>query len=237
MELKHSLLLAAAIALAPAISFAQEGTAKPAQDKPAAQEKPAAVPATAAPVEVTVPIVGLTNENSAKAKESLEGLTTKAFVCAPCHETQAKAGNCSHCKAPLAAKEMKPLGSVSVATDKGTAAFKVQNNARVSLAQIETALQKNSLKVDREKLQFRGPVVIAVGGAKDAAAVEQVLKDSKLFASVEATMDADTNQVHVWVQPSSSAATLATITAALEKQPQGWKVSDVIWGAGSEKAS
>jgi cytochrome c553 len=232
MELKHSLLLAAVIALAPAISVAQEGTAKP-----TAQEKPVAVPATAAPVEVTVPIVGLTNENSAKAKESLEGLTTKAYVCAPCHETQAKAGNCSHCKAPLASKELKPLGSVSVAADKGTAAFKVQNNARVSLAQIETALQKNSLKVDREKLQFRGPVVIAVGGAKDAAAVEQALKDSKLFASVEATMDADTNQVHVWVQPGSSAATLATITAALEKQPQGWKVSDVIWGAGSEKAS
>jgi hypothetical protein len=236
MALKHSMLLAAAFALAPAISIAQEGTAKPTgQDKPAAVPAPAA--ATTVPVEVSVPVVGLTAENSAKAKEALEGLTSKAYVCAPCHETQAKAGNCSHCKAPLAAKELKPLGSVMAAADKGTVAFKVQNNARVSLAQIETALQKSSLKVDREKLQFRGPVVIAVGGAKDAAAVEQALKDSKLFTNVEANLDADTNQVHVWLQPGSSAATLATITAALEKQPQGWKVSDVIWGAGSEKAS
>lgn len=229
MALKHSMLLAAAFALAPAISIAQEGTAKPTgQDKPAAVPAPAA--ATTVPVEVSVPVVGLTAENSAKAKEALEGLTSKAYVCAPCHETQAKAGNCSHCKAPLAAKELKPLGSVMAAADKGTVAFKVQNNARVSLAQIETALQKSSLKVDREKLQFRGPVVIAVGGAKDAAAVEQALKDSKLFTNVEANLDADTNQVHVWLQPGSSAATLATITAALEKQPQGWKVSDVIWG-------
>jgi len=231
MALKHSMLLAAAIALAPAISVAQEGTAKP-----TAQEKPVAVPATA-PVEVSIPVVGLTNENSAKAKESLEGVTTKAYVCAPCHVTEAKAGDCSHCKAPLAAKDLKPLGSVAAAADKGTVAFKVQNNARVSLSQIETALQKNSLKVDREKLQFRGPVVIAVSGAKDAAAVEQALKDSKLFANVEANLCTDTNQVHVWVQPSSSPATLATIAAALEKQPQGWKISDVIWGAPSEKAS
>jgi hypothetical protein len=236
MAPKHSMLLAAAFALAPAISIAQEGTAKPTgQDKPAAVPAPAT--ATTAPVEVTVPVVGLTAENSAKAKEALEGVTTKAYVCAPCHETRAKAGNCSHCKAPLAAKELKPIGNVMPAADKGTVAFKVQNNARVSLAQIETALQKGSLKVDREKLQFRGPVVIAVGGAKDAAAVEQALKDSKLFTSVEANLDADTNQVHVWVQPSSSAATLATVAAALEKQPHGWKVSDLIWGAGSEKAS
>jgi len=234
MALKHSMLLAAAIALAPAISLAQEGTAKP-----TAQEKPATMPAAAptAPVDVSVPIVGLTNENSGKAKESLEGLTTKAYVCAPCHETAVKAGNCSHCKAPLASKDLKPLGSVTMAADKGTAAFKVQGNTPVSLSQIETALQKNSLKVDREKLQFRGPVVIAISGAKDAAAVEQALKDSKLFANVEANLCEDTNQVHVWVQPSSAAATLATISAALEKQPQGWKISDVIWGATPEKAS
>jgi hypothetical protein len=236
MALKHSMLLAAAFALAPAISIAQEGTAKPTgQDKPAAVPAPATA-TTTAPVEVTVPVVGLTNENSAKAKEALEGLTTKAYVCAPCHETQGKAGNCSHCKAPLAAKELKPIGNVMPAADKGTVAFKV-SNARVSLSQIETALQKNSLKIDREKLQFRGPVVIAVNGAKDPAAVEQALKDSKLFSTVEANLCEDTNQVHVWVQPGSSAATLATITAALEKQPQGWKVSDVIWGASSEKAS
>lgn len=231
MALKQSTLLAAWIALAPAIALAQEGDMKSAE-----KEKAVAVQA-AAPAEVTVPLVGLTKENSAKAEQALEGLTTKAYVCAPCHETHAKPGACPGCKAPLASKEIKPLGDVSVVVERGTLAFRPQHGARVSLTQVETALQKDALKIDREKFQVRGPVLLAIGGAKDAEEVEQALKDSKLFASVEASLDKDTGQVHVWVQTGSSAPTMAAISAAIEKQPHGWKFADVIWGAGLEKAS
>lgn len=238
MALKHSLLLATWIAMAPAIALAQEGSAKPADAKPAEKAAPMpAASATASSAEVTVPLVGLTQENSAKAEEALEGMTTKAYVCAPCHETHAKPGACPGCKAPLASKEIKPLGSVSAAVDRGTMAFKLQDGARVSLAQIDMALQKGSLKVDREKFQVRGPVLLAISGAKDAAAVEAALKDTKLFSSVQVALDGDSSQVHAWVQTGSTAPTLSAISSALEKQPQGWKIADVIWGAGPEKAS
>jgi hypothetical protein len=238
MALKHSLLLVGVVALAPAalaIGLArQEGSASTSQEKPVA--KPASA-AKATAVEVSVPVTGLTKENSAKAQEALSGLTSRAYVCEPCKVTEAKPGTCSHCKAPLASKDVKPLERVSASADRGAVAFHVHGGARVSLSQVEGALQRSSLRVDRDKLVLQAPTELTITGAKDVAAVEKALEDSKLFATVQSGGDQDMGQVRVWVQPGATAPTLSSVSAALEKAQPGARIADVVWGTSLEKAS
>jgi hypothetical protein len=222
MALKHSWLLAGMLALAP-VALA----AGPDQEKPVA--KPASAP-KATRVEVSVPVTGLTAASENKAEEALSGLTSRAYVCEPCKVNEAKPGTCTHCKAPLTSKDIKPLERVSASADRGTVAFHVQSGARVSLSQVEGALQRNSLRVDRDKLALQAPTELTITGAKDVDAVEKALEDSKLFATVETSGSQDMGQVRVWVQPGATAPTLTSVSAALAKAQPGARVSEVVWG-------
>jgi len=210
----------------------------PAPKKQEPPKKPEAVPtqpkeASAKPDasrELAFPVSGLTKDNLAKVKESLQALSMHVFTCASCKVEQAAAGDCPKCKAPLKSENRSDFESIQPSAEAGTIALTVDPKAVVKLSELESALGKNSIKIDPAKFPIAGRAHLVVKGvtADAAPAVEKALNDAKLFEEVKAKFDATTNELHVMVRAGASAPTRAKVTTAIESAKG--TLADVVWG-------
>ena len=180
--------------------------------------------------ELAFPVSGLTKDNVAKVKESLQGLTMHVFTCAACKVEQAAAGDCPKCKSPLKAENRSDFEQISPSADAGTISLTVDPKAVLKLSELESTLGKNSIKIDPAKFPISGRAHLVVKGATaDAApAIEKALTDAKLFEEVKAKFDTTTNELHVMVRAGTSAPSRAKVSAAIEGAKA--QLADVVWG-------
>ena len=131
--------------------FAQ--TPAPKKQEP---KKPEAVPtqtkeASAKPEsarELAFSVSGLTKDNLAKVKESLQALTMHVFACSACKVEQAAAGDCPKCKAPLKAENRSDFQQIQPSAEAGTLALTIDPKAVLKLSELESALGQNAVKIN-----------------------------------------------------------------------------------------
>jgi len=211
-------------------------TSLAAQAEPKKTQEPASTPKEAAvkteqSTQLAFNVNGLTKDNLAKVKESLQTLMSQTFVCEPCHVEQAMAGKCPACKADLAAKKKAVFQTVTPSAEDSSVKVILDPSAMIRLSEIESALAKNSVKIDETKLPIAGKAQLVFKGATAdmVPAIEKALKDAKLFDEVKVTHDAATGEVRAMVRaamPPTRAKVATTLETAGVKAP----LSDVIWG-------
>src|SRR5262245_45156851 len=141
---------------------------KPAPKKePPKQEPTHAAEATAKEPgrEISFTVTGLTKDNVAKVKESLQGLATHAYQCEPCKFEQATAGNCPKCQGALAPVTHNVFQTVTPSADAGTVMVKIDPSATLRLSELDSTLSKNSVKIDPDHFPLPGRARLVVKGA------------------------------------------------------------------------
>ena len=167
---------------------------------------------------------GLTKDNLSKVKESLTALSSQTYVCEPCHVEQAMAGKCPACKADLASKKRPVFQTVTPSAEDSSVKVILDPATMVRLSEIESALAKNSVKIDETKLPIAGKAQLVFKGATAdmIPAIEKALKDAKLFDEVKVSHDAATNEVRAVVRaamPPTRAKVATTLETAGVKTP------------------
>jgi len=179
--------------------------------------------------ELSFSVTGMTKDNAAKVKESLQGLMTHAYQCAACKVEQATAGKCPKCQGALESVSHAVFQQVQPSADGATLAVKLDPAATLRLSELDTALGKNSVKIDPAHFTLPGRARLVLKGATaDAApAIEKALTDAKLFEEVKAKFDPATSELAVMVKAGSNAPTRAKVTETIEAAKA--KLADVIW--------
>ncbi len=210
-----------------------------AQDEPKKPQDPVPQEA-AAKVEPGIPlaftVTGLTKENVAKVKESLQMLVRHIYACEKCKSEQAEAGKC--CNAELVAKKQALFKSVAPSAEDSTVKLTLDPAAGVHLTELEMALQKNAVKIDPAKFPIAGKanLVFRGAGADAVPSIEKALKDAKLFDNVKATFDAEAKEIHVTVSSGATPPTRAKLDSTLAGAGVKTQLADVIWGDMMKKA-
>jgi len=244
MKATHTLRSLIVLTLMGTLAGAQTPAKKPEDKKQepahAPKEQPKEVKeATAKPEpsrELSLTVSGLTKDNLSKVKDSLTGMASHSFNCDACKVEQATAGNCPKCQAPLKATQHTMFKAVTPSADTGMIALTLDPAATVRLSEVESALGKNSVKIDPAKMTLPGRSRLVVQGvtADAAPAIEKALTDAKLFDEVKTKFDSTTNELLVMVRAGASAPTRAKVSAAIEAAKG--KLSDVVWAAMGAKA-
>ena len=230
-------VVAAALLLSSTIGFAQAGT--PAgQDKPAKAPEAAAKPAQAEGIRLSIPVTGLTAENSAKVESALSALYREFYTCATCKGEHAQKGKCP-CGAELTAKKQPLLEEAKAVTDKGSVGLKTTPGSELALSQVERALKSASVQLDEAKFNLSGKSVLVFSGPasqEEAVSLGKALADAGLFQATRAKFDAASKSTRIEVTASATPATRASVAAALEKAGSKAKLGDVVWGGSAAPA-
>jgi len=235
MQLKATARTLIALLAAGSLATAQADPHKPApQEKPA---KPAAAQEagakTDAPMMLQFGVMGLTKDNESKVKESLTALTAQRYVCEPCKVDKAMAGKCPKCSGDLAMKKKPVIQSSQAMTDKESLSLTVAPGASLSYSELESALGKNSVKIDAGKFTIPGKaeLILRGGTAENATAIQKSLDDAKLFEHVKANFDAAKSEIVVMVQAGATPPTRAKVASTIDSAGTKLQLSDVIIGA------
>jgi hypothetical protein len=221
------------------LAQAQTGT-EPKKQEPQATAKtiPASMRLTKVKADLTIPATGVTAENAAKLKTSLEALNSHIYSCAACSERFSIAGTCPGCQANLK-EESKPIFSqVTVAPDSGAVKFQTNEGMQVRLSDIERAFKAGGASIDNQKLTIGGNATLYVAGATSdeaAANIQKALQEGKLFQRASAAIDPLNKQARIFVSAGSTAPSRANIDAALAKVDANYKITEVIWNANSDE--
>ncbi len=221
-------------------AVAQTGN-EPKKQEPAASTKviPASMRLTRVKADLVIPVTGLTADNAAKLKTTLEGLKSPIYSCAACSEHFAIAGSCPACQAGLK-EESKPVFSqVTVAPDQSSIKFQTNEGMQVRSSELERALKASSITIDNQKLTIAGHATLYVAGAtkeEQATAIQKALQDGKQFQRVSAAIDPTSKQTRIYVTSSATAPTRAAVDGALAKIDPSYKITDVVWNVNSDEA-
>jgi len=230
LQLRTRALVLAAVALAAAPLVAgqqasqgkQEGAAKPAAASAAVQQT------------VSLPVTGLTKEETSKVQTALTALQHKMWCCQDCKHIQDEKGTCTSCKKELVAETLPVLSKVTADVQQATLTFVLHEGMRIQLSEVQRTLGTGQVKVDPAKLVLAKDSVLYVQGppSEEAAKkLEQALKASKLFERVEIQHKADSRDYHVQTVAAAKAPTHAEVTKAVEGVGDGFKLTDVGWFA------
>jgi hypothetical protein len=231
-------IVAAALLLSSGIGFAQAGT--PAgQDKPAkAPEAAAAKPAQAESVRLSIPVTGLTKENSTKVESALSSLQREFFVCAAgCKGEHAQKGKC--CDTEMKAEKKPILEEAKAVVDGGSVGLKTTPGSEIALSQVERALKSASVQLDEAKFNLAGKTTLVFSGPasqEEAVALGKALADAGVFQATRAKFDAASKSTRIDVTAGATPATRASVAAALEKAGSKAKLGDVVWGSSAAPA-
>lgn len=208
------------------------------QDKPKKEVKP--IPAAAKAIgmmEFSLPVTGLSAENSAKVQADLIALKGTYYECPGCGHLAAKAGECKGCKVALASKTGPVFEEVAIRDDKGLIDLHLTKAGEVRLTQIEKALKGENVQVRREKiaLEPQATLVFEGGTSKDdATALQEAFRTAKHMKAI-AFYQPTTKEILVRMHGSESMhggesgwTTVVTLGSGLAKP---LRLTDVIWGS------
>ena len=186
--------------------------------------------------ELSFTVTGLTKDNLAKAKESLQALAMHVYTCEPCKVEQATAGTCPKCQGALAPESHPILSRVEPSADFTSVALTIGPGVMLKLSELESTLGKCSIHIDDAHLVLPGRARLVVQGAKADAVpvIEKALADAKLFEEVRANYDATKGELLVAVRAGASAPTRAKVVTALEGAKV--KLADVVWSTMGAKS-
>lgn len=182
--------------------------------------------------EVSLPVTGLTKDNLAAVETALRGLQHTSYDCAKCKVSETKAGNCKGCGGTLAKTEKAALQKVMASSDDSTLTLDVAPGQKVQLSEIEKVLSASKVSAPKEKLTLPTQTNLVLDGVSSEMAsrtVEKALVDSKLFHSVELSMDPNTKQYLAHVSRGTTAVNLAKVSALLTKALPEAKIADLSW--------
>jgi hypothetical protein len=181
-------------------------------------------------------VTGLTKDNESKVKEGLTSLTTSRYVCESCMVDKAVAGKCPKCSGDLAMKKKPVLQGSSALPDQSSITVTVAPGNSLSYTDLESALAKNSIKIDPAKFPVSGKAeLILRGGMADAVpTIQKALTDAKLFDNVKATFDAAKSEISVQVMAGASAPTRAKLASVIDGSGTKVHLADVIFGGASK---
>ena len=218
-----STLLALA-ALGTAIG-AQTPTTKKVQEIPRTAEASAGTS-----VIIQCPVAGLKQDNLAVVQTSLTDLTIDMYVCTPCKIEQIVPGRCGTCNTDLGQKKVPLLMAVSPSLENANVTLTLDQRHPTHLSKIESALARNSIKVDPAKLPIAGPAALVFhGGTADAVAtVQQAFTASGLFGEVNASWEPVSSEIIVRVRPGRTPPTREQVTKVSE--PLKLQLTDVVFG-------
>jgi hypothetical protein len=236
---RPTVAVAIALAAAPLLAMQEPAKQDPAKQqekpKPEAPAKPEARPASAARMApVSIPVTGLTAENTEKLKTSLTALKQPVWICAACKEMSDAKGACPACKKELTAENHPVFASITPDAKAGTVNFSLNEGLRFHLSELDRALATGGAKVDTAKLTLPGTSMLMIQGPtseEDAKKLEAALKSSKLFGNVEIDHKPESRDYRVLVTASDKAPTHADIAKAIEQVGNGFKLADVGWYA------
>ncbi len=211
----------AAVAMGPQV-FAQEGT----QD--ATPREAAAV--TLRNVEITLPVTGLTKENTEATIASLETLTFLEWVCPKCSDSRLSDGECKACKSKRQERKSPAFTDVKASAERQAVTLTLSPGAYTRLSTIETHLKKGAVEVQRDKLVLASPAsVIFTGGAgaDDATRLDKAIRSAG-NEDVTARYEADSKEIRVlFARTAPNWTKLNEISSKLSDKPL--KLADVYW--------
>lgn len=205
----------------------------PGQAKEAAVAPKSVVPK---PLEIALPVTGLSKENVAALRQDLLALSARVYTCPSCKHEQPSEGSCPKCRAALAPETRTLLTAVEPAAQLNRLALTTDPRVVVSLSRIEAALTKRAVQIDDEHftLAGRSQLLLRAPPLNNPSAIEKTLLEAKLFEEVKAEIDSGTNQVVLSVRAGASPPTRTQVTAALEGIEA--RLTDVIWGPAAPKS-
>ena len=189
-------------------------------------------------VEVSLPVKGLTQENTAKAQQALDALQMSEFTCDKCAFAQAEAGECPACKTALTAHQRKRLASSALAADKQTLTFHLEGGADVSLSQIDNALRPLSIHVDRENLKIQGARIVfnGVKTPEDAKSIETLVQEAKLIRTAKLDRKDGSTEASFKIERGAAPVAFTAINGITKPANASWSVADVVWTSERNKA-
>jgi hypothetical protein len=222
------------------IAVAQNGT-EPKKQEPAAPAKviPAATRLTRVKADLVIPVTGLTADNAAKLKTTLEGLKSPIYSCAACSEHFAVAGSCPACQASLKEESKAVFSLVTVTPDQSSIKFQTNEGMQVRSSELERTLKASSIMIDNQKLAIPGRATLYVASAttdEQASAIQKALQDGKQFQRVATAIDPTTKQARIYVTAGATAPTRGAIDGVLAKVNPSYKITEVIWNVNTDEA-
>lgn len=177
-------------------------------------------------------VTGLTKDNLEKVQQSLSSMTTQVYACDGCKHEEVMAGKCSSCNLDLKAKKETVLLEAMPSVE--TASIRLTPLAARTLrySDLESALTKNSIKIDDAKFPLAGKsrLVLRGGTLEDAKTIEKALMDSKLFDLVKASFDAPSGEIRVVVHSNATPPMHDKVSSLIDALGTKAKLTDVIWG-------
>jgi len=189
------------------------------------------------PDPILLHVTGLTKDNQSAVKDALIAMSGQRYVCTACKHEQATPGTCPTCKTDLHGEPYHLLTSATVLPDAASITVIPAPNAMVKLSAIESALVKNTVHVDPNRLSLpgRATLVLKDAGADSASTIEKALKDAKLFAEVHSMVD-PIRGLELEVRAGTTAPTRSSVAKALEAAGTRARLTDVIWGEAPRRA-
>jgi len=187
----------------------------------------------------TLPVTGLSKDDSSAVKTALENLSHTLWRCPDCKLTQAEQGSCPMCKKELVSEKDAVLKNISVDAEKGTIGFGVAKDQTVRLSELESALSAQKVSISRDKLSIGPNSTLVVSGVSTEDSVKKLeaeLKSSKLFDSVSARLMGTGKPAELTVKGGGMPTTRAKVEEALAKASPDFKLVDIQWGSPSPMA-
>lgn len=222
-----ALLIAGSLAAGSLASAQEKGAGTAGVKAPATVQE-----AGARPAELSLPVIGLTKDNMAKAEKAVAALQMTQFCCEDCTVALDKAGKCTTCGEALSEKQVPVVKGVKLSVDGKLLSFRLNDATRLGLAQLDAALRPEAIHVDRDALTIRGPahVVFADVASKDGAmAIEKALKDAKVLPNAKVTFREEAKEAQVPIEGVGTPVKFSAFTALSKPAGVAWSVSDIIW--------
>ena len=177
-------------------------------------------------------VSGLTKDNQSQAKEALTGMGRQHYVCPACKHQQTLPGKCPLCKTELRSEKREAFSNVMLSPDASSITVTPAAGALVRLSEIESALARNSVHVDENRLALSGRAILVLreSAPDQAAPVEKALKDAKLFDDVHARFDSILHELDVDVRAGATGPQRSAVAKAVESSGTKARLYDVIWG-------
>ena len=246
--LKQPLISAALIALGFGVAFANPGfqDQKPAPGAQKGGDKKAeggrekgkdkAVASSVATAPMSIPLSGVTAENSSSVQAAIQGVAHPLWKCATCDHAQSEKGQCPKCKTDLTVdKSGAPAAkSVSIDAASGAVQLTLAPGQNLRMSELERALKPLSVTINARQLivpNFARVYIEAPVGAKDGeAALERALAGTKLFTNASVHYN-DHRKEFVALVESGGTATFADTSAAVQTCGKEYKIVDLAWTA------
>lgn len=202
------------------------------QDKPKKEARP--IPAAlkaAGMMEFTLPVTGLSAENSAKVQADLNAMQCTYYECPDCGHVQGTAGECKGCKVALESKTGAIFEKVAAHDDKGTIDLHLTKGGEVRLTQMEKALRDDGVQIQREKIALEPRAILVFEGGtskEDATALQEALRKDKHSKAI-AFYQPRTKEIRVMMHGGEvDWSQLTKLGSGLAKP---LRLTDVIWGS------